>query len=218
MVSDTAGTRGPYRTGIRRRAEIVAAASAVMARRGYAGASLRLIGHEVGMTPAGLLRHFDNKEALLIAVLDDWRLQTRQLSSPSSVRGLQHFATYVDLMRYHMAHPGLIELFLTLCAEASDPTHPARSWVAARHQGIVAEGVDHLRHALEHGEIAPMSEHMMELEVRGLYALMDGLELQWIANPTTDLAQSFESIFQIILARWTTPSGVLVMPSPLLSR
>ena len=208
MATDAATARGPYKTGVRRRAQIVAAASALIARRGYAGASLRRIGEAVGMTPAGLLRHFDTKEDLLFAVLDDWQVQTNQLPSSSSVQGMGHFADYVDLMRYHMAHPGLIELFLTMCAEASDPTHPAREWVAARYERIVAEGINHLRYAAEHGEIAPMPTETMGVEVRGLYAMMDGLELQWIANPSLDLAQMFESLFAVILLRWNTPSSL----------
>ena len=203
MAIDVAATRGPYKTGIKRRAQIIAAASALMARRGYVGASLRVIGDEVGMTPAGLLRHFDTKEGLLIAVLDDWDNQTNQRASLSSERGLGFFKSYLDLMRYHTAHPGLVELFLTLCAEASDPDHPARPWVAARYRKIVEEGMDHLRYAARHGEIAPMSEETMELEVRGLYALMDGLELQWLADPTIDLVGAFEAPFAAILTRWT---------------
>ena len=208
MATDAATARGPYKTGVRRRAQIVEAASALIARRGYAGASLRLIGDAVGMTPAGLLRHFDTKQDLLFAVLDDWRVQTSQLPSASSSPGLGHFAEYGDLMRYHMAHPGLIELFLTMCTEASDPTHPARGWVAARYEAIVADGIRHLRYAAEHGEIPPMSTETMEIEVRGLYAMMDGLELQWIANPSLDLAQLFESIFAVTLLRWNTPRSL----------
>jgi AcrR family transcriptional regulator len=208
VATDAATARGPYKTGVRRRAQIVAAASAVIARRGYAGASLRLIGEAVGMTPAGLLRHFDTKEDLLFAVLEDWRVQTSQLPSASSAPGLGHFAAYVDLMRYHMAHPGLIELFLTMCTEASDPAHPARDWVATRYETIVADGIEHLRYASEHGEIPPMSTETMEMEIRGLYAMMDGLELQWIANRSIDLAQLFESLFTVILLRWHTPSSL----------
>jgi len=195
-------SRGPYKTGVRRRAEIVAAASTVMARRGYAGASLRLIGEAVGMTPAGLLRHFGTKENLLIAVLDDWVEQTIRMRPPSSATGIGYFTRFVDLMRYHMLHPGLIELFLTLSAEASDPSHPARAWVTARHQRIVSEGVEQLRNAVTNGEIAPMSDRRMELEVRGLFAMMDGLELQWIADPRLDLAATFESLLEIVLRRW----------------
>ncbi len=208
MATDAAAARGPYKTGVRRRAQIVAAASAVIARRGYAGASLRLIGEAVGMTPAGLLRHFDTKQDLLFAVLDDWGVQTSQLPSASSASGLGHFAAYVDLMRYHMAHPGLIELFLTMCTEASDPMHPAGDWVAARYETIVAEGIKHLRYASEHGEIPPMPMEVIEIEIRGLYAMMDGLELQWIADPSLDLAKLFESLFAVIVLRWRTPSAL----------
>lgn len=202
MTIDSTTTRGPYKTGIKRRAQIVAAASKIFARRGYAGSSLRMIGEAVGMTPAGLLRHFDNKQDLLMAVMYDWELQTSTLNDDTRRPGLGHFEDYVGLMRYHMTHPGLIELFLTLCTEASDPAHPAREWVANRYARIVAGGSTQLRYAIEHGEIPPMSDECIELEIRGLYAMMDGLELQWIANPALDLAEMFTNLLEMVLLRW----------------
>ncbi len=68
--------RGPYRTGIKRRREIVDAASRIFARYGYAGGSLRQIAGDVGVTPAALARHFDNKYGLLQAVLTHWEKRT----------------------------------------------------------------------------------------------------------------------------------------------
>ncbi len=50
--------RGPYRSGIKRRREIIDAASLVFARYGYAGASLRQMADDVGVTAAAFSRHF----------------------------------------------------------------------------------------------------------------------------------------------------------------
>ena len=72
--------RGPYRSGIKRRREIIDAASLVFARYGYAGSSLRQIADDVGVTAAAFTRHFGNKEGLLQAVIEHWERKT----NPSS--------------------------------------------------------------------------------------------------------------------------------------
>ena len=50
-ASTTARSRGPYRTGIRRREQIIDAATAVFAEYGYAGGSIRTIADRVGVSP-----------------------------------------------------------------------------------------------------------------------------------------------------------------------
>ncbi|NQX13245.1 TetR/AcrR family transcriptional regulator [Microbacteriaceae bacterium VKM Ac-2855] len=202
-MTTTTNPRGPYRTGVRRKAQIVDAAWAIFARRGYATASLREIADAVGVTTAALLRHFDSKEDLLIAVLDRWDQGTHDLGIRTSMgQALDYFLTFPALMRYHVEHPGLIELFLTLCTEASDPEHPARDWVAARYASIVRDGVHQLQEAGRAGLTRPMPAQNAETEVRALYAMMDGLELQWMADGTLDLVSEFERSFSITLQRW----------------
>lgn len=202
-TSTSTGARGPYRTGVRRKAQIVDAAWAIFARRGYATSSLREIADAVGVTTAALLRHFTSKEELLVATLERWEEGTHELSIRTALGdGLDYFLTFPALMRYHVQHPGLIELFLTICTEASDPDHPARDWVAARYAAIVREGVAQLHHASDLGLMRAMSDREAEAEVRALYAMMDGLELQWMADPRVDLVAQFEGALTITLQRW----------------
>ena len=51
-----------------------------------------------------------------------------------------------------------------------------------------------------------MPDLQVEQEVRALYALIDGLELQWISNPELDLAGIFTSLLDSILTRWRVPA------------
>src|ERR1700722_3397963 len=80
--------RGPYQKGIRRRREIVDAASRIFARYGYGG-SLRQIANDVGVTPAALARHFGNKYGLLQAVLTHW--EDDDAHHFDGARGLEDF-------------------------------------------------------------------------------------------------------------------------------
>lgn len=196
-------SRGPYRTGIRRRVEILDAATVVFGRRGYGTASLREIADEVGVTPAALLRHFGSKEELLLAVLDRFDDESEGLQAfRASGRGMAYFATFPGVMERHREHPGLIELLLTICTEASAADHPAHSWVVSRYDRMVALTITAFRDAAAAGDFAPMSEETMEREARVLFAIMDGLELQWLANPTLDLGALFAPMFESTLARW----------------
>src|ERR1700753_2853679 len=59
--------RGPR--GELRREQILAAAAALFARRGFHGVTIDDIGSAVGMTGPGLYRHFPGKEAVLAQML-----------------------------------------------------------------------------------------------------------------------------------------------------
>lgn len=209
-MSTVAAARGPYAKGIRRRQQILEAASATFARRGYTNASLREIADAVGVTPAALLRHFGSKEELLLAVLQRWdsgALIKGPRIPPSE--GLAYFDVLPVVMDRHREQPGLIELFLALCTEVSDHDHPARSWVVDRYARIVAEAVEALTIAEQRGESVPMAPKQREIEARILYSVMDGLELQWIADPTIDLGAAFRPVFDLTLARWRGPQAVV---------
>ena len=162
QVTVVGSPRGPYQSGIRRRREIVDAASRVFARYGYTGGSLRQIANDVGVTPAALTRHFDNKEGLLQAVLDHW--ESDNISFFDGAHGLEYFRRLPLFIAQHRAEPGLIELLLTLATEATDPQHPARKWATERYQRTIALGVRYLREACALGEILPMDDNQLEVK------------------------------------------------------
>ncbi|HEX3751235.1 MAG TPA: TetR/AcrR family transcriptional regulator [Streptosporangiaceae bacterium] len=193
--------RGPYRTGIKRRREIVDAASRIFARYGYAGGSLRQIAGDVGVTPAALARHFDNKYGLLQAVLTHWEEENDHWFD--GARGVEYFRRLPKLVEFHTSEPGLIELLLTVATEATDPQHPARAWAVKRYDRTIQLGIAYLHEARDIGEIHPMDDNQIELEARGVFALMDGMQLQWLLNPSLPVAQMFKDQLEPVLNRWT---------------
>lgn len=194
--------RGPYQNGIRTRREIIDSATRIFGTYGYAGGSLRQIADEVGVTPAALTRHFDNKEGLLAAVLERWDAGTGS-QLPSDVKGLDFFLRLRDTLVYNRQNRGLIELFLTLTAEASNTRHPARPFIQRRYQRVVAEAVGHLLEARDAGETLPMNDATIVAEVRAVYALMDGIQLQWLIDPDLDSAAIFGAAVTDFLRKWT---------------
>lgn len=209
MVANPAAesTRGPYRNGVRRRELIRRQASEVFAERGYAGGSLRAIAARVDVSPASVIQHFGSKEGLLMAVLDDWEERTARLTSTDRV-GLDFFESLGDLMRFHVAHPGLLELFLTLATEATRDDHPANEFVHRRYDAIRLLWSTHLREAAQLGQIG-LSDAQIDEEVRLLAAIADGLELQWLLDPQVDLVGLFQRYLRSAIDRWTATRPAL---------
>ena len=211
-MTGASGPRGPYQNGIRRRREIVDAASRVFARYGYTGGSLRQIADDVGVTTAALTRHFGNKEGLLQAVLDHWEGDNESFFD--GAHGLAYFRRLPSFIVLHMTEPGLIELLLTLATEATNPQHPARKWAVERYKRTVDVGVSYLKEACALGEVIPMDDHQLEIESRAVYAVMDGVQLQWLLDPSVDPAEVFESQLEAFIDRWARRRATGPEPAP----
>ena len=198
--------RGPYRTGIRRREQLTAVAMDVFAEHGYAGGSLRAIAERAGVSHATLLQHFGSKEGLLTAVLEEWDRRT-VADGLADVSGLEYFHRLPEVIAAHQHHRGLLELFTTLAAEASSPSHPAHRFIAQRYTRNLATLAGHLREAIDAGDIAPMAEAQIQIEVRLLTAAMDGIGLQWLLDPSTDVAAAVTVCVDRAVGAWRAPSG-----------
>lgn len=202
-MSSSIGTtaRGPYRTGIRRREQIVATAITVFGEYGFAGGSIRTIADRVGVSHATLLQHFGSKEGLLMAVLQEWDRQTVE-SRLAGVAGLDYFRRLPEVMTAHLSNRGLLELFTTIAAEASSPAHPAHAFIQRRYADNLATLARHLRHAVDTGDVAPLTPVEIEREVRLVTAVLDGIGLQWLLDPTADVTSSVETYIDRTVGAW----------------
>lgn len=193
--------RGPYRTGIRRRAEIIEAATAVFGEHGFAGATLAQIAAGVGVSPQAIVKHFGSKEGLLTAVLEASDAHNARLHF-ADLRGLEYFDASGRLVRHNMRNRGLVELLLTVAAESTGPSHPARDHMVARYRRFTADTAGRLREARDAGEIGTFTDEELEVEARGYIALMDGLELQWLLDPSFDLGSAWDRHYMGLRERW----------------
>ncbi len=200
-ASTTVRSRGPYRTGLRRREQIIDAATAVFAEYGYAGGSVRTIADRVGVSPASLLQHFGSKEGLLMAVLEDWDRHTVE-ARLTDVTGLDYFRRLPEVMGAHLANRGLLELFSTIAAEASSPSHPAREFIQRRYTDNIATLARQLQQAVDAGDVAPLSPAEIDVEVRLVTAVLDGIGLQWLLDPTTDVVASISTYVTHTITGW----------------
>lgn len=193
--------RGPYRKSATKREEILAAALEIIARTGYRGASVKAIGEATGLSPAGVLHHFDTKERLFVEVLrardkrDEARLRARREAGTdeSPIRPLNHFAA---LMRSNTEVPGLVELYCALAVEAADPTHEAHDFFAERRVAGLKTLAGAVRNMQEAGRLTTRID--AESLATALHALADGLQLLWLVDPDVDMADVITSLLEAL--------------------
>lgn len=203
-ISTEPASRRSYRKGDRRREQIVSAASAVFAEFGFAGGSVRAIAERVGVSPATLLQHFGSKEGLLMAVLEAWDRRTVE-STLRETQGLEFFRRMPEVMRDHQHDRELLQLFTMLAAEATGPSHPAHGFMTQRYRRNRVTLTTHLREAVAAGEIPPMSDATLDHEARLMDAVLDGIGLQWLLDPSTDMVSCVDDYVTDAIARWQRP-------------
>lgn len=193
--------RGPYRTGIRRREQLIGIAMDVFGEHGYAGGSLRTIAEQAGVNHATLIQHFGSKEGLLTAVLEEWDRRTVE-NSLAHVSGLEYFQRLPEVMASHQDQRGLLELFTTMAAEASSPTHPAHDFIQRRYTRNLVTLAGHLQQAVDANDVAPLTQPQIDIEVRIVTAVLDGIGLQWLLDPETDLHAAVSSYIERAIIAW----------------
>ncbi|MFF5024468.1 TetR/AcrR family transcriptional regulator [Streptomyces collinus] len=173
-----------------RRAEIVGAALAVIAERGYRGASLSAVAERVGLTQQGLLHHFPTKEALLVAVLQD---RDRWDALPDTRWRVDLLASLVE---YNAMRPAVVQTFSALLGESVTEGHPARSYFTGRYAQVRESIAAALR--AEYGDRLP-SGLTPERTAPLLVAVMDGLQYQWLLDPeAVDMPGAFRDFLRLL--------------------
>src|SRR4029453_9492201 len=102
MSGTQTGGRGPYRTGVRRREQLIAVAIDVFGEHGFAGGSIRAIADKAGVSHATLIQRFGSKEGLLTAVLEEWDRRTVE-NSLTDVSGWDEFRGLPEGISRHVA-------------------------------------------------------------------------------------------------------------------
>jgi AcrR family transcriptional regulator len=177
----TTTTRGPYAKGLAKRAEILQVALAAYAQADESAPTLRSIAEAVRLTEAGVLHYFGSKDELLIAILearDDAAEGSYDLSSRSGV-----FDYLADVIRT----PGLVRLFVEMTAAASQPGHPARAFMD-QHAAAVCQIVTSLLGRDD------------DSGARILLAAAEGLQIQWLRDPTLDVLSDLRRVFDLVTA------------------
>ena len=84
----------------------------------------------------------------------------------------------------------LVQMFVVVSAEATDESHPAHDYFRRRSLVVIARMRSGLEQAVEQGLVEPDLD--LDRTARQCQALMYGLQVQWLFDPSTDMAATFE--------------------------
>jgi AcrR family transcriptional regulator len=183
--------RGPYEKGEAKRSEILHAALEIFAAEGYRGTSLRKVAARCNLSLPGLMHYFDSKEDLLTQVLrmrdETARMRQDERTSPESYR---------EIIREGARTPGLVELFVSMAAAASDTAHPAHAHFAERYPVLRERVAAYVRQAMDEGRMTTVvpPERLAVL----LLAVADGIQLQWLIDRSTDMEQPIDDVMRLL--------------------
>ncbi|GAA2824615.1 TetR/AcrR family transcriptional regulator [Kribbella solani] len=187
-------SRGPYAKGVAKRAELLRAVLAVIARHGYRKTSTRELAAAAGLSEAGMLHYFGSKEKLFEAVLrarDEADLE--RFDVDDSIEGL------AVVIRHNRTVPGLVQLYSTFSAEAGDPEHHAHDFFVDRYAHLRAALADAVRARQAAGTFTPTADP--DAIATLLIAVSDGLQIQSQYNLTTNPGDLFDHLLTLL----TTP-------------
>jgi AcrR family transcriptional regulator len=181
-----------------RKAQVIRAAIRFFGQDGYHGARLADIAKAAGVSEPGLLHHFPSKAHLLMEVLAERdRIDRERFDLPLHDGTKAPLAPLQELAEYNQSVPGLVQLFTVLVAESIDEKHPAHEFFKRRYQDIRQGSMAVLREAQERGEIR--SDIPAEDLVVMLFAMMDGLQVQWLYEPDQiKMAPLFEGFLRLL--------------------
>jgi len=97
-----------------------------------------------------------------------------------------------------VSSPQELRLFVTLSAESTDPEHPSHAFFQERYRESRQHFAQVVAVAKESGEVKPEASGPL------LIAVLDGLQIQWLLDPTFDILGELDQYLNTIKL---APSG-----------
>jgi AcrR family transcriptional regulator len=168
-----------------RRARILTAAQRLMTRNGSRGTSLGQIAREAGVSPAGLLHHFESKEQLLHAVLDARDADDLE-AADFSLNPVEALETVVE--RYRRS-PELIGTFTVLLTENLNQDAPLHERFLDRYRDSVSIIASAIRRGQSSGDYR--TDLDPAIKAAEIVAFLTGMETSWLLDPSVPLIDVF---------------------------
>lgn len=185
-------SRKSYPKGRAKREEILAIALASLADGNVGSATLADIAQAAGVTRSALLYHFNSREELFAEVVR-WRDEVDMQRDPPE--GL--LPGYVALAEHNAKVPGLVHLFTTLSAEATVREHAAHGYFKERYRSLIERLTSEISGAQAAGSVT--AEADPAILARVYVAVMDGLQLQWLYDDSTDMASAMSGLLEVFV-------------------
>jgi AcrR family transcriptional regulator len=203
-MTEQQSERLPYATlrakGEDRRQRIVAVAQRLASEQGWRRTSIGQIAREAGVTPAGLLHHFESKEQLLNAVLD-----ARDADDMAHLDLSADFEVQIAQVADRFTRsPQLVGTFAVLLMENLDPAAPLHGRFLDRYRA----GREIVAAAIRRGQESGRFRSDVDADVKAveIIAVITGMETSWMLDPSIPLAEVFAQYAASLVAQLAIPT------------
>jgi len=187
--------RGPYAKTAQRLADITDAALALVIERGHATITTADVAERAGLTEATVLYHFPTKDHIFVSVLG--LKESRDVSDlPGEMLDGDPGPAIGKQAEINVSHANTLRLFVAMAAEACNPQHPAHGWFLQHRSGAREAFSAVLRQQQAVGRAHPDIEP--DRFARQMVAIWDGLQSQWLIDPSFDLAEEVTAAFDTL--------------------
>ena len=177
------------------REKITQAAIEFFAQQGFRGAKMADIAKAANLTEPGLLHHFPSKTHLLMEVLKERdRIDSERMRATLQKNGNHFLEAGIELVEHNETVPGLVQLFTLLVAEGIAQDHPAHAFFTQRYQREREQMTQVIVQAQKANEVR--SDIPAETLVILIFAMMDGLQVQWLLEPDKI---SMSGVFRVLM-------------------
>lgn len=183
-----------------RRQQILDAAIACFARKGFHQTTMEDIGQEAGLSPGLAYRYFDSKEDIILATIEDSLNRLGRFFETEAGEGdtLRVIEQMIDDDLERLKQPGRDSYYkvrVQLWAEALQNPKVAEKAQLLRQQGL-KQYARLIRRGQEKGQINPNLDAMAVSLT--LSACHDGFILHWLADPGVDIRQHQDVLMAMV--------------------
>ncbi|OBI61581.1 TetR/AcrR family transcriptional regulator [Mycobacterium sp. E796] len=182
-----------------RKQRILDVAQRLLMRNGWRNTTLAQIAGEAGVTPAGLLHHFESKEQLLHAVLDA-RDQDDATHADRAGDLLAEIARVAD--RFSRA-PEMVGTFTVLLVENILPDAPLHDRMLDRQR----QAIDIVAELIRLGQADGRYRTDIDPAVKAIeiLAFVHGMETIWLLDPSIPLTDAFKEYAEALARDFAPP-------------
>jgi AcrR family transcriptional regulator len=194
----------PYETllakGDDRKLRILAGAQRLLTRNGWRNTTLAQIAKEAGVSPAGLLHHFQSKEQLLHAVVDARDADDDEHADRSGdlIAGIAQVAERINRA------PELVGTFAVLLVENLMPDAPLHDRLFNRQRAAIDIVADLIRRGQRTGQYR--NDFDPAIKAVQIVSLVNGMEISWLLDQSVPLQEAIHE-YASSLAREFAPDG-----------
>jgi AcrR family transcriptional regulator len=189
-MARTGKPRGPYANTPIQQEKILRGALEYFGQFGYWGSSMRDIAGHIGMSQASMRHYFATKTELLTAVLEERDQISQEVIRKAEIYNEYFVDAIAQIVIDNVEQPNIVRLFTTLSAEATNEEHPAHPFFAERYRRVAESISTLLSKAAQVGEISPAVATADSARV--VLSVMFGLQVQWLLDPSIDMADLFK--------------------------